>query len=49
MLEWYRVGETYESLMADCAELLKLAAERAGAKTFRFAAARPIHLPSRNG
>lgn len=36
MLEWYRVGETYESLMADCAELLKLAAERARAKTFRF-------------
>ncbi len=36
MLEWYRVGETYESLMADCAELLKLAAERAGAKSFRF-------------
>ncbi|MER9406064.1 EF-P lysine aminoacylase EpmA [Mesorhizobium caraganae] len=36
MLEWYRVGEPYESLMADCAELLKLAAERAGAKTFRF-------------
>ena len=36
MLEWYRVGETYECLMADCAELLKLAAERAGAKTFRF-------------
>lgn len=36
MLEWYRVGETYDSLMADCAELLKLAAERAGAKTFRF-------------
>jgi lysyl-tRNA synthetase class 2 len=36
MLEWYRVGETYDSLMADCAELLRLAAERAGAKTFRF-------------
>lgn len=36
MLEWYRVGETYENLMADCAELLKLAAERAGAKTFSF-------------
>jgi lysyl-tRNA synthetase class 2 len=36
MLEWYRVGETYESLMADCAELLRLAAERAGAKAFRF-------------
>ncbi len=36
MLEWYRVGETYDSLMADCAELLKLAAERAGTKAFRF-------------
>ncbi|MGX5849644.1 EF-P lysine aminoacylase EpmA [Mesorhizobium sp. PL10] len=36
MLEWYRVSETYESLMGDCAELLKLAAERAGAKIFRF-------------
>ncbi|ANT51367.1 EF-P lysine aminoacylase EpmA [Mesorhizobium amorphae] len=36
MLEWYRVGETYESLMADCAALLALAAERAGATTFRF-------------
>ncbi|RJT20761.1 EF-P lysine aminoacylase GenX [Mesorhizobium waimense] len=36
MLEWYRVGETYESLMADCAALLALAAERACAKTFRF-------------
>ncbi|CAN7689583.1 EF-P lysine aminoacylase EpmA [Mesorhizobium sp. LjNodule214] len=36
MLEWYRVGETYESLMADCAALLALAAERAGAKAFRF-------------
>lgn len=36
MLEWYRVGETYESLMADCAALLALAAERAGAKHFSF-------------
>jgi lysyl-tRNA synthetase class 2 len=36
MLEWYRAGETYESLMADCAALLTLAAERAGAKTFAF-------------
>ena len=30
MLEWYRAGETYESLMRDCAALLALAAERAG-------------------
>ncbi len=36
MLEWYRVGETYERLMADCVEFLALAAERAGAKSFRF-------------
>ncbi|RUW29191.1 EF-P lysine aminoacylase EpmA [Mesorhizobium sp. M1E.F.Ca.ET.041.01.1.1] len=36
MLEWYRVGEAYESLMADCAEFLALAAEKAGAKSFRF-------------
>ncbi|MEO5758846.1 MAG: EF-P lysine aminoacylase EpmA [Mesorhizobium sp.] len=36
MLEWYRVGETYESLMLDCAAILALAAERAGAKRFSF-------------
>ncbi|MDX8535131.1 EF-P lysine aminoacylase EpmA [Mesorhizobium sp. VK25A] len=36
MLEWYRVGETYETLMVDCAEFLALAAEKAGAKSFRF-------------
>jgi lysyl-tRNA synthetase class 2 len=36
MLEWYRVAESYETLMADCAALLALAAERAGAKTFVF-------------
>jgi lysyl-tRNA synthetase class 2 len=34
MLEWYRVGEGYEQLMADCAEILALAAETA--KTQRF-------------
>ncbi len=26
MLEWYRAGESYEQLMADCAEILKVAA-----------------------
>ena len=36
MLEWYRVGETYDSLMRDCGALLALAAERAGAKRFAF-------------
>jgi elongation factor P--(R)-beta-lysine ligase len=32
MLEWYRAGETYGSLMADCADLLRLAAD-AGERT----------------
>ncbi|WP_182086868.1 EF-P lysine aminoacylase EpmA [Aureimonas sp. ME7] len=36
MLEWYRAGETYKSLMADCAALLALAAETAGTRRFSF-------------
>ncbi|MBO3758126.1 EF-P lysine aminoacylase EpmA [Ciceribacter sp. L1K22] len=36
MLEWYRTREGYDRLMKDCAELLGLAAETAGAKTFVF-------------
>ncbi|MBN9274331.1 MAG: EF-P lysine aminoacylase GenX, partial [Mesorhizobium sp.] len=36
MVEWYRAGETYEALMADCGTFLKLAAERAGTKRFTF-------------
>jgi lysyl-tRNA synthetase class 2 len=32
MLEWYRAGETYEALMADCADMLRLAAEIAGTR-----------------
>jgi lysyl-tRNA synthetase class 2 len=36
MLEWYRVREPYETLMDDCAALLALAAETAGAKRFTF-------------
>lgn len=36
MLEWYRAGEPYETLMDDCAALLVLAAERAGTKRFAF-------------
>ena len=30
MLEWYRVGDPYESLMQDCAAILSMAAEVAG-------------------
>lgn len=36
MLEWYRVGETYETLMKDSAELIALAAETTGTKEFSF-------------
>ena len=36
MLEWYRAGEPYESLMADCRELLGIAAQAAGATTLQF-------------
>ncbi len=36
MLEWYRAEEPYETLMADCAALVALAAETAGTKAFEF-------------
>ncbi|HEX4097206.1 MAG TPA: EF-P lysine aminoacylase EpmA, partial [Caulobacteraceae bacterium] len=36
LLEWYRAEEPYETLMADCAALLALAAETAGTKAFSF-------------
>jgi lysyl-tRNA synthetase class 2 len=36
MLEWYRTEAPYETLMDDCAALLALAAETAGASAFSF-------------
>jgi len=36
MLEWYRVGEGLDALMADCAAVLRLAAEAAGTTRLRF-------------
>lgn len=36
MCEWYRVGEDYTVLMEDCAALLRLAAEAAGARVLRY-------------
>jgi len=49
MLEWYRPGEDYETLMADCAALLALAAEAAGTKALRFRdhAVDPLAEPER--
>jgi elongation factor P--(R)-beta-lysine ligase len=36
MLEWYRAGEPYQSLMADCADLLRLAADAGGQAVWSF-------------
>jgi elongation factor P--(R)-beta-lysine ligase len=36
MLEWYRVGEPYQALMADCGRMLALAAEAGGTTTFTY-------------
>jgi lysyl-tRNA synthetase class 2 len=35
MLEWYRSGEAYDTLMRDCAAILALAAEAGGCRTFQ--------------
>lgn len=49
MLEWYRAGETYETLMADCTAVLALAAETAGSKrlAYRDRSADPFADPER--
>ena len=36
MLEWYRVGERYDAVIADCVALCRLAAEITGAKVLRY-------------
>jgi lysyl-tRNA synthetase class 2 len=36
LLEWYRSGAPYEQIMQDCAALLRLAAEAAGAERLAF-------------
>ena len=49
MLEWYRAGAPYETLMDDCAALMRLAAEAAGATalTWRGLSADPFAEPER--
>ncbi|HEX4709691.1 EF-P lysine aminoacylase EpmA [Phenylobacterium sp.] len=49
LLEWYRVGEPYETLMADCASLLAVAAEAAGTGvlSFRGRSVDPLAEPER--
>ena len=49
LLEWYRAQAPYETLMADCAALLRLAAETVGTERFAFAGqtADPFASPER--
>src|ERR1700688_1187894 len=49
MVEWYRAGEPYQALMADCAAILVQAAKAAGTKQFSFRgrAADPFATPER--
>ena len=49
MVEWYRVGAPYEQLMADCADLMRLACAAAGTDTltWRGASADPALEPER--
>jgi lysyl-tRNA synthetase class 2 len=49
LLEWYRADEPYETLMDDCAALVALAAETAGAAalTWRGGSADPFAAPER--
>lgn len=49
MLEWYRAGESYETLMRDCAEILALAAETVGTRklSFRGREVDPFQAPER--
>ena len=49
MLEWYRVAEPYEAVMADCAAFLAVAAGAAATKEFRFRGRRadPFAAPER--
>ncbi len=49
MLEWYRAGESYETLMQDCGEILGLAAETAGTRTlaWRGRETDPFQAPER--
>src|SRR4051812_15030301 len=35
MLEWYRVGEPYDAVMADCIEMIRIAARVTGASELR--------------
>ena len=47
MLEWYRVGEDYTVLMADCAAILRLACGAGGVLRYRDRVCDPFAAPER--
>jgi elongation factor P--(R)-beta-lysine ligase len=49
LVEWYRVGEPYQTLMADCAAIIAAAARAAGTRQLRFRgrSADPFAAPER--
>jgi lysyl-tRNA synthetase class 2 len=49
MVEWYRAGQPYGTLVDDCAAILRLAAKTAGSSTFTFRGrtANPFAAPER--
>ncbi len=50
LVEWYRAGEPYGTLMEDCAAILAVAAEAAGTEASELPRPfRPMRSPSRNG
>jgi lysyl-tRNA synthetase class 2 len=51
MLEWYRVGEAYDAVIADCVALCRMAAEITGAPALRYRgrACDPFAEPERIG
>ena len=51
MLEWYRVGEPYDAVIADCVALLRIAAQTTGVTLLRFKGREcdPFAVPERIG
>jgi lysyl-tRNA synthetase class 2 len=51
MLEWYRAGEPYDAVIADCVALLRIAAETTEVKALRFKGREcdPFAVPERIG
>jgi lysyl-tRNA synthetase class 2 len=51
MLEWYRSGEPYDAVIADCVALLRIAAETTGVPVLRFKGREcdPFAVPERIG